>query len=90
MCVQNYCGSNNVNYLEPIGQFGSRLQGGKDAASPRYISTMLTKVAGALFPELDSNLLKHMEDDGVPVEPEYYAPIVPTLLMNGAEGEFVS
>jgi DNA topoisomerase II len=84
--VQNYCGSNNVNLLEPLGQFGSRLQGGKDAASARYISTMLSKASYALFPELDGCLLKHLEDDGQPVEPEYYVPVIPTLLLNGTEG----
>lgn len=39
--AQNFVGSNNINLLLPIGQFGTRLQGGKDAASPRYIFTML-------------------------------------------------
>ena len=33
--AQNFVGSNNVNLLQPIGQFGTRLNGGKDAASPR-------------------------------------------------------
>jgi len=39
--AQNFVGSNNINVLMPIGQFGTRLQGGKDSASPRYIFTML-------------------------------------------------
>ncbi len=39
--AQNFVGSNNVNLLLPIGQFGTRLQGGKDSASPRYIFTKL-------------------------------------------------
>lgn len=39
--AQNFVGSNNINLLQPLGQFGTRLQGGKDAASPRYIFTML-------------------------------------------------
>lgn len=39
--AQNYVGSNNINLLQPIGQFGTRLHMGKDAASPRYIFTML-------------------------------------------------
>ena len=39
--AQNFVGSNNINLLMPVGQFGTRLQGGKDAASPRYIFTML-------------------------------------------------
>jgi len=39
--AQNFVGSNNLNLLQPIGQFGTRLHGGKDSASPRYIFTML-------------------------------------------------
>ncbi|VDK40085.1 unnamed protein product [Gongylonema pulchrum] len=39
--AQDYVGSNNINLLLPIGQFGTRLQGGKDSASPRYIFTQL-------------------------------------------------
>ena len=37
--AQNFVGSNNVNLLFPSGQFGTRLMGGADAASPRYIFT---------------------------------------------------
>lgn len=39
--AQNYVGSNNINLLLPIGQFGTRLQGGKDSASARYIFTQI-------------------------------------------------
>lgn len=39
--AQDFVGSNNINLLLPIGQFGTRLQGGKDSASPRYIFTQL-------------------------------------------------
>lgn len=39
--AQNFVGSNNINLLQPNGQFGTRLSGGKDAASPRYIFTQL-------------------------------------------------
>jgi len=42
--AQNFVGSNNLNMLMPIGQFGTRLHGGKDAASPRYIFTQLRYV----------------------------------------------
>lgn len=42
--AQNFVGSNNINVLQPIGQFGTRLNGGKDASSPRYIYTMLRSV----------------------------------------------
>jgi len=45
--AQNFVGSNNLNLLQPLGQFGTRLHGGKDAASPRYIFTMLR--CGSVF-----------------------------------------
>eukprot|EP00698_Gefionella_okellyi_P000093 TRINITY_DN1007_c0_g1_i2.p1 TRINITY_DN1007_c0_g1~~TRINITY_DN1007_c0_g1_i2.p1 ORF type:complete len:1424 (-),score=463.63 TRINITY_DN1007_c0_g1_i2:38-4042(-) len=84
--AQNYVGSNNVNYLKPIGQFGTRLGGGKDSASPRYIFTSLNPITRYLFPLTDDNLLKFMEDDGLSVQPDWYAPIIPTVLLNGADG----
>ncbi|KAM4706361.1 DNA topoisomerase 2-beta [Rhinophrynus dorsalis] len=84
--AQNFVGSNNVSLLQPIGQFGTRLHGGKDAASPRYIFTMLSPLARLLFPGVDDNLLKFLYDDNLRVEPEWYMPIIPMVLINGAEG----
>lgn len=84
--AQDFVGSNNVPLLDPLGQFGSRLQGGKDAASPRYISTRLSAVAGYVFKEADLPLLKRVEDDGTPLEPEFFAPVIPMVLVNGCEG----
>ncbi|KAF5921828.1 hypothetical protein HPG69_013002 [Diceros bicornis minor] len=84
--AQNFVGSNNINLLQPIGQFGTRLHGGKDAASPRYIFTMLSSLARLLFPAVDDNLLKFLYDDNQRVEPEWYIPIIPMVLINGAEG----
>ncbi|KAF4026248.1 hypothetical protein G4228_018166 [Cervus hanglu yarkandensis] len=84
--AQNFVGSNNINLLQPIGQFGTRLHGGKDAASPRYIFTMLSTLARLLFPAVDDNLLKFLYDDNQRVEPEWYIPIIPMVLINGAEG----
>ncbi|KAM8836026.1 DNA topoisomerase 2-alpha isoform 2-T2 [Spinachia spinachia] len=84
--AQNFVGSNNLNLLQPLGQFGTRLHGGKDSASPRYIFTMLSPLARLLFPAVDDNLLKYNVDDNQRVEPEWYLPIIPTVLVNGAEG----
>lgn len=84
--AQNYVGSNNVNLLMPNGQFGSRNLGGKDHASARYIFTNLSKVARCLFPEPDDHSLTYVEDDGQMVEPEYYMPIIPMILVNGCQG----
>ncbi|XP_005721681.1 DNA topoisomerase 2-alpha isoform X1 [Pundamilia nyererei] len=84
--AQNFVGSNNMNLLQPLGQFGTRLHGGKDSASPRYIFTMLSPLARLVFPAVDGNLLKYNYDDNQRVEPEWYIPIIPTVLVNGAEG----
>ena len=84
--AQNFVGSNNINLLQPIGQFGTRLHGGKDAASPRYIFTALSPLARLLFNPKDDPLFAYINDDGLKVEPEWYCPIIPTVLVNGSEG----
>ena len=85
MC-QTFVGSNNMNLLEPKGQLGTRLMGGKDAASPRYVFTHLSEAARVLFPRADDDLLRRVISDGHVVEPETYAPIVPMGLVNGSKG----
>jgi DNA topoisomerase-2 len=84
--AQNFMGANNLNLLEPSGQFGTRLAGGKDAASSRYIFTRLSPQTRKIFDPYDNSVLKYVMDDGQQVEPEFYAPIVPMILVNGAEG----
>jgi DNA topoisomerase-2 len=84
--AQNFMGSNNINLFVPSGQFGTRLQGGKDSASERYIFTYLNKITRLIFPQEDDAILKYLDDDGYPVEPVYYAPIIPMVLVNGAKG----
>ncbi len=84
--AQSFVGSNNVPLLEAIGQFGTRLAGGGDAASARYLFTRLSPVARLIFAPEDDVLLPANEDDGQVIEPKMYIPIVPLLLLNGAEG----
>ncbi len=84
--AQNFVGSNNINLFMPNGQFGTRLQGGKDSASERYIFTQLNKITRSIFPAVDDNVLDYLNDDGLSVEPIYYAPIIPMVLVNGSKG----
>ena len=84
--AQNHCGANNINLLEPVGQFGSRLKGGKDHAQPRYLNTHFSTMAATIFNKLDNPIYKYTEDDGLKVEPEQYMPIIPMVLINGTEG----
>ena len=83
--AQNFVGTNNINLLYPDGNFGSRYLL-KDAASARYIKTRLSDVTNTIFNKLDTPLLKILKDDGVEIEPEWYLPIIPMILVNGCEG----
>jgi DNA topoisomerase-2 len=84
--AQNFVGSNNMNLLHPSGQFGTRLLGGKDASSPRYIFTYLSDNINKLFSKVDENLLEYLDDDGQSIEPKFYIPILPLILINGCQG----
>ncbi|KAJ3428705.1 DNA topoisomerase/gyrase [Anaeramoeba flamelloides] len=84
--AQDFVGSNNINLLLPIGQFGTRLKGGKDAASSRYIFTKLSPLTQAIFPKEDEQLLDYLIEDDQQIEPKYYVPIIPMILVNGCDG----
>jgi DNA topoisomerase-2 len=84
--AQNFVGANNINLLEPVGQFGTRLMGGKDHSSARYIFTKLTEHIFKIIKKEDNNILEYLDDDGTPIEPKFFLPIVPLCLINGAEG----
>ena len=82
----DYVGSNNINFLLPCGQLGTRLMGGKDSASARYISTKVNPITHTIFNKRDNFLLEYLNDDGTDIEPRYYYPIIPTVLVNGSSG----
>lgn len=90
--ARDYVGVNNINLFKPIGQFGSRLGGGpklkkgENSAAARYVSTNLSYLSRLLFSEADESLLKYKTEDGLQIEPEWYAPLIPTILVNGAIG----
>jgi len=84
--AQNFVGSNNINLFEPNGQFGTRLQGGQDSASERYIFTQLNKLTRLVYRPEDDAILTYLDDDGQSVEPIYYVPIIPMVLVNGTKG----
>ena len=84
--AQNFVGSNNLNLLIPSGQFGTRHAAGKNHSSARYIFTCLDKVTRFLFRSEDDPILQYLNDDGLFVEPKYFAPIIPMVLVNGSSG----
>lgn len=84
--AHDFVGSNNIELLVPEGAFGSRNLGGKDSASPRYIFTYLSDITSVIFNKLDLPLLNYINDDGKQVEPVWFLPIIPMILINGAKG----
>lgn len=80
-----YVTSNNINYMVPSGQFGTRVGGGKDAASPRYIFTMLEPITRLIFHPEDDKVLEFNEDDETP-EPKNYCPVIAAALLNFLHG----
>lgn len=84
--AQDFTGQNNINLLEPKGEYGTRSKGGKDASASRYIFTNLTELTKKIFIKEDEPILQYAVDDGYQVEPVYYLPIIPMVLVNGSDG----
>ena len=73
---------NSMPVLEEIGQFGSLRS--PEAGAPRYISTKLHKNFRLLY--MDFELLTSRYEEGNEIEPSYFLPIIPTVLLNGGSG----
>lgn len=83
--AQAFIWTNNINLFVPSGQFGSRNKG-DDAGSPRYIYTRLSKITRSIFHPEDDQLLEYLTDEGIPIEPRNYVPVIPMVLVNGSNG----
>ena len=83
--AQDFVGSNNINLFEPAGNFGSR-KDPKASASPRYIFTHLTDVTRLIYRKEDDEILNYLDEDGEQIEPDFYLPIIPMILVNGTAG----
>ena len=84
--AQDFVGRGNLPLLLPIGQFGSRRQGGQDQSAARYVNTRLSPMVPLLFHPADAGIAPAQIDDGEPVEPEWMPCVVPLLLINGSNG----
>jgi DNA topoisomerase-2 len=73
---------NSLPLLEEIGQFGSLRS--PEAGAPRYISTKLTKNFRLLYKDFE--LLENQIEEGNEIEPRFFLPIIPTVLLNGSSG----
>jgi DNA topoisomerase-2 len=74
--------NNSLPLLEEIGQFGSLRS--PEAGAARYISTKTTKNFRLLYKDFD--LLESRIEEGCEIEPKYFLPIIPTVLLNGSSG----
>lgn len=82
--AQNFTGSNNVNWLTPVSQFGNILS--HESSSPRYISTNLNSNWRQWFKKEDDIVIDYEVEDGEITEPKFFIPLVPTILFNGSSG----
>lgn len=82
--AQDFVGSNNLNWLEPIGQFGSRLS--PIPAAHRYIFTKLSKNFRQYFRKEDDIILEHLYEDEYKIEPNFFIPVLPGVLLNSTQG----
>ena len=81
--AHDFPGTNNIPLLYPDGGFGTRLENGHDAASARYIFTKMEGLTEKIFRSEDFPLLTYINDDGDLVQPQFYIPIIPMILVNG-------
>lgn len=82
--AQDYAGSNNIPLFEKFGQFGDRLN--KRPSASRYIKTRLAPWFRQLIRKDDDLIFEHVMSNGMAVEPRFFCPILPLVLVNGAEG----
>lgn len=73
---------NNAPLLLEDGQFGSLRS--TEAGASRYIGTKLSKNFRNLYKDFE--LLEYQEEEGELIEPKYFLPIIPTILLNGQSG----
>jgi len=73
---------NNMALLQEDGQFGSLRS--PEAGAPRYIGTKLDKNFRMLYKDFE--LLDYKEEEGQTIEPRFFLPIIPTVLINGSSG----
>ena len=84
--AQDFTGSNNIPWFFRDGIFGTRVKGGKDHASARYLHTLPDRLFSYILRKEDQPTMKYLTDEGTDIEPETYFPTVPMILINGGQG----
>lgn len=81
---KNYTGSNNLPLLVSKGDFGTRMK--KVSAAPRYIFTHKQPYFDSIIMKEDDDILVKQIFEGKEIEPRYFSPIIPLILVNGSSG----
>jgi DNA topoisomerase-2 len=82
--AQDYIGTNNLPLLAKEGNFGKRFTNA--AAAPRYIYTYGSPILFQLMNKNDTAILKEQFFEGNKIEPAFYLPELPLLIINGSNG----
>lgn len=82
--AKKYTGSNNLNLLYPSGNFGTRFE--VEASASRYIFSYKEKVFDKIFHKDYNNILINQTFEGTDIEPRFFVPTIPLILVNGSEG----
>lgn len=82
--AQNFPGTNNIALLTREGNFGTRFT--QEASASRYIYTFGSPEFFTLFSKDDNEILLHQTFEGTRIEPRFFVPELPVLLINGSEG----
>lgn len=84
--AQDFVGSNNMNILNPKGQFGTRNRNGEDCAAPRYTAVSPSPFWSYIWKPEDSCLYERAIEEGKKVEYKSFFPILCWVLINGCSG----
>ena len=82
--AQDFVGTNNIPLFQRKGNFGTRLI--PEASADRYIFTCKEKYLDNIFNEEDNSNLISQIFEGDEIEPKFFIPIIPMLLVNGSLG----
>lgn len=82
--AQDYLGTNQIPLLAKKGNFGSRTI--QEPSAPRYIFACGSKKLKEWFNPLDKGQLIQQTFEGIKIEPKFFIPDLPVLLINGSKG----
>jgi len=82
--ARKFIGTNNLNVLYPSGNFGTRFE--PEASASRYIFTYKEPIFDKLFNKEDNNVLLKQNFEGTEIEPRFFVPTLPLILINGSTG----